>query len=268
MLVTDDRQVSYQEYGSGPVALLIHGSPGDAKAWARVAERLADRYRVIAPDLPGHGGTPSPPADRESDIGYASESIEAVVRHVGAPAVVAGHSYGGVVALAVALRGEVPVGALALFEPVALEALRMAGDLGAYTWAKDVFEDYIARVEGGDDGAVRRMIDFWFGDGTFGRMPQALTAYFRKEARSNSNDVRATFRVSYSPDAFRRLEVPTAVIVGDRSPDITHRIARAIVAHVRSGSLTTLDNADHALTATHVEAVAQAIAAIARPPER
>ena len=56
--------MSYEDYGSGPIALLIHGSPGNGKAWARVGERLSKRYRVIAPDLPGYGDTtalPLPP---------------------------------------------------------------------------------------------------------------------------------------------------------------------------------------------------------------
>jgi pimeloyl-ACP methyl ester carboxylesterase len=47
-LAIDDRRLSYEDRGSGPVALLIHGSPGNARAWARVAERLAGRYRVAA----------------------------------------------------------------------------------------------------------------------------------------------------------------------------------------------------------------------------
>ena len=263
VLVIDDRRLSYEEYGSGPVALLIHGSPGNAKAWARVGERLADRYRVIAPDLPGYGETSPQPNGDEPDVGYASQLIEGLVRHVGPPAVLAGHSYGGVVALAVALRANVPVGALALFEPVALKVLPMAGELEAYTMAKAVFDDYIASFEGGDDRAIQRMVDFWFGQGTFDRMPDPLTTYLLRETGSNIKDVRATFRENYSPDVLRRLQMPVVTIVGDRSPDITHRIARVIAEHVPSGSVTKLEKANHALTTTHVDAVAQIIASVA-----
>ena len=68
--------MSYEDYGSGPIALLIHGSPGNGKAWQRVGERLATRHRVIAPDLPGHGPTTPPPADSAPDPAYAAELIE------------------------------------------------------------------------------------------------------------------------------------------------------------------------------------------------
>ena len=76
-LLLGDRRISYEDYGSGPVALLIHGSPGNGKAWSRVGERLSTRYRVIAPDLPGYGETtpqpmppsPTPPTPRHCSRG-------------------------------------------------------------------------------------------------------------------------------------------------------------------------------------------------------
>lgn len=155
-LMISERRLSYEDYGSGRVALLIHGSPGNAKAWARVGERLAPRYRVVAPDLPGYGETTPQPSAQEPDVGYASELVEALIHHVGPPAVLAGHSYGGVVALAVALRGNVPVRALALFEPVALKLLAMGDESATYATAKAVFDDYISSFEQSDDRAGAR----------------------------------------------------------------------------------------------------------------
>jgi len=268
VLEIDDRRLSYEDYGSGPVALLIHGSPGNAKAWARVGERLADRYRVVAPDLPGYGETSAQPAGDEPEVGYASRLIEGLVRHVGPPAVTAGHSYGGVVVLALALRGRVPVGALAFFEPVALKVLPMAGELEAYAGAKAVFDEYIASFESGNGRAVQRMIDFWFGAGAFEGMPEPLSTYLLRETGSNIKDVRATFRESYSTDAFRKLEMPVMTVVGERSPEITHLIARAIAAHAPRGTVAKLEMANHALTSTHAGAVARMIADAAREGQR
>jgi pimeloyl-ACP methyl ester carboxylesterase len=263
-LAIDDRRLSYEDYGSGPVALLIHGSPGNARAWARVGERLAGRHRVIALDLPGYGETTPQPPGQEPHVGYASELVEALIRHVGPPAVLAGHSYGGVVALAVALRGNVPVGRLVLFEPVALKVLTLADDPEAYATTKALFDDYISSFERGDDRAVRKMIDFWFGAGAFAKMPEPLTAYLIKETASNIKDVRATFRESYSVDALRRLHMPVVTVVGDRSPDITQQIARLLAERVAYGSVRSVATANHALTTTHVDAVAEAISGVAQ----
>lgn len=266
-LMIDDRRVSYEDYGSGRIALLVHGSPGNAKAWARVGERLAVRYRVVAPDLPGYGETTPQPPGQEPDVGYASELVEALIRHVGPPAVLVGHSYGGVVALAVALRGNVAIRALTLFEPVVLKILTIADESAAYDTAKAVFDDYISSFAQGDDRVVRKMVDFWFGEGAFGRMPEPLTAYLVKETASNVKDVRATFRESYSIDALAKLRVPVAIVVGDRSPEITHRIARALAERLPHGFVTRLEKATHALTTTHADAVADAIASVANDAE-
>ena len=271
-LEIDGRRVSYEDHGSGPVALLIHGSPGNARTWARVTEGLASRFRVIAPDLPGYGATTPQPSEQEPTVAYAALLIEALVRHVGAPAVLAGYSFGGVVALALALRAKVPIGALVLFEPVALNILATVdGPSDAatdgtrtrssrYAAARAIFDDYIQSFERGDERAARKMVDFWFGEGAFARMPEAMTAYLIRETRSNTRDVRATLRERYSPEDLKRLSIPVVTVVGDRSPEITHRIARAITELVPHGSLTTFEKANHALTTTHVDGVAETIA--------
>jgi len=228
-----------------------------------VGERLADRFRIVAPDLPGHGATTPQPAGAVPDVAYAAALIEALIRTVGAPAVLAGHSYGGVVALAIALRGRVSLAALALLEPVAVSMLRMAGDREGYESTKAVFDAYIAGVEGGEPHTVRTMVDFWFGAGAFDRMPEPLRASMVRQAAVNVRDVRAAFREDYSPAACHRLGMPVTTLVGGRSPAVTHKIAQAIAAHAPIGSVVTLDTATHAMTTTHAEAVAHALAALA-----
>src|SRR6266545_5146467 len=88
--------VAYDDVGQGPLVVLIHGSPGTSRVWQPVAERLAPRFRVIAPSLPGYGGTTAPPDGARGDNSYAAELIEALVAEVGRPAAFAGYSYGGV----------------------------------------------------------------------------------------------------------------------------------------------------------------------------
>lgn len=47
-----------RELGRGPTVLLLHGTPSPAADWLPLAERLAARYRVLVPDLPGYGKSP------------------------------------------------------------------------------------------------------------------------------------------------------------------------------------------------------------------
>lgn len=51
------RELSMVTVGSGPVLLLIHGMAGTLENWSDVIEPLARHHTVVAPDLPGHGGS-------------------------------------------------------------------------------------------------------------------------------------------------------------------------------------------------------------------
>ena len=75
-VVASDR-VAYREAGAGEALLLIHGMAGSSATWRAVLPQLSKKYRVVAPDLFGHGEsafrvdlkTPRPVSD------YASHQI-------------------------------------------------------------------------------------------------------------------------------------------------------------------------------------------------
>ena len=52
---SDDAQLFYTTAGSGPDVVLLHPTPVDHRFWLRTVESLTGRYRVIVPDLRGHG---------------------------------------------------------------------------------------------------------------------------------------------------------------------------------------------------------------------
>jgi magnesium chelatase accessory protein len=89
--------------GSGPDLLLIHGTAAATHSWRDVLPILATRFRVIAPDMPGHGFTDLPPPQRLSLPGMAS-ALGALITTLNVnPVLVAGHSAGAAVALRLAL---------------------------------------------------------------------------------------------------------------------------------------------------------------------
>src|SRR5262249_27743712 len=157
--LSDGRTLHYDDYGAGPLVVLLHGSPGSARAWERVGGHLAPRFRIVAPDLPGYGGSDPRPDAVDTDTAWVAGPIEASVGTLAGPAFLAGHSYGANVALTVAIRQRVTVAALALFEPVALPVLPIAGEEAAYAEARAIVEDYVESHERGDARAVRKMVD-------------------------------------------------------------------------------------------------------------
>ena len=88
------------EAGEGPAVVLLHGLGGAASNWVAVAPALAERARVVVPELPGHGGSSALPAPVATLDAYADRIAGALDE----PSVVVGHSLGGVVALRLALR--------------------------------------------------------------------------------------------------------------------------------------------------------------------
>lgn len=88
------------EAGSGPSVALLHGFGGAASNWTLVAPLLAERCRVVVPELPGHGGSSALPAPAETLDPYADR----VASLLEVPSVLVGHSLGAVVALRIAAR--------------------------------------------------------------------------------------------------------------------------------------------------------------------
>ncbi len=92
------RSVSYAEAGAGPILLLIHGMAGTSENWEAVIEPLARGHTVIAPDLPGHGG--SQPGGGDYSLGALAAGLRDLLLALGHDrATLVGHSLGGGIAM-------------------------------------------------------------------------------------------------------------------------------------------------------------------------
>jgi pimeloyl-ACP methyl ester carboxylesterase len=92
--------------------LLLHGQPGSGGDWAGVSDQLRARgFEVLAPDRPGYGRSDLPPGGFEHNARVLAGLLDE-------PAVVAGHSWGAGVALAMAQRHPDRVSSIVLIAPV------------------------------------------------------------------------------------------------------------------------------------------------------
>jgi pimeloyl-ACP methyl ester carboxylesterase len=100
----DGVAIGYTEQGRGLAVVLVHGFANDRTLWQPQIAALAARYRIVAPDLRGFGGSSATDGRAVSMDEYADD-IVMLLDHLGIPsAVVGGISLGGYVALAFALR--------------------------------------------------------------------------------------------------------------------------------------------------------------------
>jgi haloacetate dehalogenase len=99
--------ICFRQGGSGPALLLLHGFPQTHAIWHRVAPRLAQRFRIVMPDLRGYGDSGKPPSDAEhapySKRAMARDMVELMHALGHERYFVCGHDRGGRVAHRLAL---------------------------------------------------------------------------------------------------------------------------------------------------------------------
>ncbi|PHR20013.1 MAG: alpha/beta hydrolase [Hoeflea sp.] len=95
----------YLEWGSAdaPTLLFLHGFPEYSAAWSEVAERLADRFRCIAPDQRGFGQSWAPAEVEAYTLRALVGDMVALIDHLGGPVTVVGHDWGAAVAYGLAM---------------------------------------------------------------------------------------------------------------------------------------------------------------------
>jgi pimeloyl-ACP methyl ester carboxylesterase len=251
--------VDYEEQGAGPAIVLVPGSCATGAAWRPVISALNGRFRCITTSLPGYGGTAERRPVGDPSIAHLAEALETVVRRAGGPVHLVGHSFGGLVALAVALREKVPLASLAIIEAPAIRQLLDSGELDHYRAFRAMTDVYFAAFQRGEAEAIATMIDFYGGAGTFASWPERVRAYAIKTTAVNIRDWASAFEFSTPPAALAGIRAPVLVVRGDASAQAVQR-ANALLSERIGASLATIDAAAHFLIATHAEAVGQVLA--------
>ena len=119
----------------GPLIVFIHGTRVTRTLWRAVVARLADTYRCVSVDLPGHGAL----AETAFTLDAAADVVQGSIEDAGGgPAVLVGHSLGGYVALTVAARTPQLVRGLVLAGSTAEPSGPVAAAFRLYAWALGV----------------------------------------------------------------------------------------------------------------------------------
>ena len=96
-------KIQYLSAGKGPALILLHGYAETSRMWRPIIPRLAERFTVIAPDLPGIGDSDIPSG--AVDMKWAAARIHDLARSLGVQkAEVVGHDIGLMVAYAYAAQ--------------------------------------------------------------------------------------------------------------------------------------------------------------------
>lgn len=166
-----------QMMGEGPVALLLHGAGAATHSWRDLAPLLAKRYRIIAPDLPGHGFSSMNGARTQSLPGMAKAVVALLDTLGAAPEIMIGHSAGAAVATRAALDHALPAARIIALNGALSPFRGLAGHF-LPTMAKALFLNPLAPryfAWSANRGAVTRLLE-----GTGSRIDARGTALYAR----------------------------------------------------------------------------------------
>ena len=234
--------LNYADDGPGPVVVLLHGFPLDLSMWDAQRETIGSMYRVIAPDLRGHGRSAAPdgiyPIDDMADD--VVELLDAL--RITEPIVLGGLSMGGYVALSLAARYPKRLRGLMLMDT------RASADSAE---AAQVREDLAREVDATGDVSpvVASMLPKLFGVSTRANRPDVIDEMRQVMAKTPARAVSGTLRgLAARPDRtadLARMSLPTLVLTGAEDALIPLEETRAMASAMPNAELVVIPDAGH-----------------------
>ncbi len=225
----------YQEAGSGPPVLFLHGAAGPE--WTPLHEALSAHHRVIAPEHPGFGRSTIP--DWMMGMGDLAYFYLDVLRAFDLRGVhLAGHCVGGWIAAELAIRSTGRLASLALLAPAGVEAPEAPFD-DIFVWSAEEF-------------ARRHFHD-----------PKLAEAWQQQQAKLEIDIVlqnrTGLARIAWNPRLsnpqlpywLHRINVPTLLVWGDDDRVVPLACHKAFLREIKGAKLATLPDTGHALTIEH-----------------
>jgi pimeloyl-ACP methyl ester carboxylesterase len=253
-------RIDYDECGDGPTVVLVPGSCSTGAAWRPVIAAWKGRFRCVTTSLLGYGGTAERRTAGDASISHEAEVLESVIRRAGSGVHLVGHSFGGLVALTVALRKRVSLASLTIVEAPAAELLRDCGELEHYRAFRQMTETYFASFANGNVEAIAEMIDFYGGAGTFVSWPQRVRGYAVETTAVNILDWASAYGFPLSAASLAAVDLPVSIVRGGASHPAVQRANALLAQCVNGAALATIEGAAHFMVATHAGAVANRIA--------
>jgi pimeloyl-ACP methyl ester carboxylesterase len=253
--------LAYTDEGAGPPVILVHGSASTRGQWRGAVLDLSPRFRVLAPDLHGYGGTPLPPTLESLTFDDEVELIDALADLAGEDVHLVGHSYGGAICLrAASLRPE-RVASLVLIEPTAFHLLHRLGEHAAWREIESVATRHGALAGTGDLAACAdHFLGYWIGLDAWRAMAPDLRARITQTMPKIAQEWRMVFAATDLYESIAAASIPTLLVRGASTTLAARSVVELLRDQLPHAWLVEIEGAGHMSPITHAGAVNAAIA--------
>jgi len=253
--------VACTDQGAGPPVVLLHCNASSRHQWRGLVADLSRHYRVLAADLFGHGDSRLPGLPATFTVADEVAMVAALIEHAGEAVHLVGHSYGGAIALKVALALQRDVRSLTLIEPASFELLRHAGETEAWDEIRLVAERHVELIRQGEPGrAADVFMGYWIGLPAW----QATPPERRRAVCSTMPAIARAWEIILGErtglGGYARLEMPALLMQGAETRSPCARVMDLLGAAFPQSTRTTIAGAGHMAPITHAEPVNAAIA--------
>jgi pimeloyl-ACP methyl ester carboxylesterase len=224
--------LAFEEHGSGPAVVLIHGIASTRTVWRETIDALGSGVRAVAYDRRAYGDSGAPESYRATTVEEQAEDTAELIRSLdAAPVVACGHGLGAMIALDLALRHPELVRGAVVIDPPLLP-LASTGNEAMSRLRERITE---AAREGGAAAAVRAFIE---GSGPEpDRLgPERLEAALAATA-GFAADVAAVPSWEVSKRRLAAIDAPVVVLTGSGSAPVLAEVSRALAEIIPGASL-------------------------------
>ena len=242
----------YEQEGSGEPIVFIHGSFANTATWKAYFKALSQDHHCIAIKLPGHCGLPDPEDMASPTIETELSIIEAVVAELAdKPIRLVAHSYGGVVAMSLALKGSIEIKNITLYEPTPMWVFDTVGDSANATLLAEFLAGYRAAVANGEHFACGRVIDFWCDGEVFDGLPEFIKEGMTPLVENNLRHWDVGAILNYSMSELSEVTVPTQLVYGNCSNPAAAAICLHLADALPNTDVAVVNGAHHFLVTSH-----------------
>jgi len=242
----------YEQQGSGSPIVFIHGSYATTSTWKKIVQQLSLTHHCISIKLPGHCGMPDPDDLELPNINTELDMIESVISTLtDQPIHLIGHSFGGVVALALALKGKVKIDELTLFEPVSTWVFESVGDKAMTAQVNEFIQGYRQSISNNEPYACGKVIDFWGGKGAFASLPDFIKDGMVPLTANNNRHWTLCTNTLQDRKTLNALTIPTKLVCGSKSNPVAQAIVNHLGRELPNNEQFMIPGASHFLVTSH-----------------